>query len=502
MPRLNRNDYIFTFASLVVITLIAYLLYWHSRQRGILSEDLKPVGVVEYRYREVLRKFSDRMMWEDLEAAEEIYLYDSIMTNGESDAKITMQNGLKIQIEPNSMVEIDMTGNTANIALKGGIVHTEGSSGAQAVVTTADGTRMELKSANSRIASTEDTSELAITEGSASVEKSGQKSNINSGESLMRDARGNIIKKKFAIKLVKPEDGIIVTRPDEPVAFQWVAPSPTDHCSVQVKDAAGNARKFSARGNSVHKTLPPGNYVWQVLCETAPQQNEAAIPEGESLAATLRVRPATALRIVYPHTGEKIPRNQAEDLVFRWDLPGSDDVVASTFSLSQKADFSKTVLVEDSSSGLVKPPVLKPGEYYWKVEPKSRNGYKPVVSHFTISQHSELLPYADPKSDKRVFIEPDAAEGRAHLVWKHPGPQHSFRISISKNGKLIGPAGSHKTQENSWTAALPPGKYSWKISVYDHDYQRLLFSSKPVSLEIIRRPLPKAPRVKSVTAGP
>lgn len=502
MPRLNRNDYIFTFVCLAVITVIAYLIYWHSRQRGILSEDLKPVGVVEYRYREVLRKFSDRMLWEDLEAEEEIYLYDSIMTNSESDAKITMQNGLKIQIEPNSMVEIDMTGNTANIALKGGVVHTEGSSGAHAIVTTADGTRMNLKSANTRIASTEDTSELAVSEGSARVEKSGRKNEVNSGESLTSDAHGNVTRKKFAIKLVKPQDGIVVTHPDEPVAFQWLAPSPADQCSVQVKDATGNSRKFTVRGNSAHKTLPPGRYVWQVSCETAPAESAAAATAGESQAATLRVRPAAALRVVYPHTGEKIPRNQAEDLVFRWDLPGADDVVASTFSLSQKANFSEKLMVADSSSGLVTPPALKPGKYYWKVEPKGHPGFKPLVSYFTISPRSELLPYADPKSDKRIVIEPDAAEGRAHLAWKHPGPQRAFQITITRGGKLNPSASRYKTRENSWIAALPPGKYTWKIRVYDHEYKRLLLSSKPASLEILRKPLPRAPRVKSVTAGP
>lgn len=500
MPRLNRNDYIFTFASLAVITLIAYLIYWHSRQRGILSDDLKPVGVVEYRYREVLRKFSDRMMWEDLEAAEEIYLYDSIMTNGESDAKITMQNGLKIQIEPNSMVEIDMTGNTANIALKGGVVHTEGSTGTHAVVTTADGTRMELKNANTRVASTEDTSEIAVSEGSARVEKAGQKNEVGSGEALMRDSQGQVLKKKFAIKLVKPADGIVVTRPDEPVSFQWLAPSPKDQCLVQVKDTAGTLRKFSVRGSSLSKTLPPGTYVWQVACESAPDKTAAA--GGESQAATLRVRPAAALRAVYPHSGEKIPRNQAEDLVFRWDLPGSDDVVAATFSLSQKADFSDMLTVQDSASGLIKPPALKPGKYYWKVEPKGRQEYKALTSQFSISSQDEFLPYADPRSDKRIFIEPDATAVQAHLIWKHPGPERAFRITIAQDNKFSRAMRSHKTQDTEWVAVLSPGKYYWKIGVYDHAYRQLLHTSKPVALEILKKELPKAPRVKLVTAGP
>lgn len=441
-------------------------------------------------------------MWEDLESDEEIYLYDSVMTNNESDVKITMQNGLKIQVEPNSMVEIDMTGNTANIALKGGVLHTEGKSGASAVVTTADGTRMNLKDANTRIVSTEDTSELAVSEGSARVEKSGQKNDVQAGEALVRDAHGNIIKKKFAIKLVKPDDGIVVTRPDEPVSFQWVAPAVTDQCAVLVKDTTGNARKFSAKGNSLHKTLPPGNYVWQVSCETAAQKNEVPAREGESLAATLRVRPAAALRIVYPHRGENIPRNHAEDLVFRWDLPGSDDTVASTFSLSRKPDFADTVVVEDSATGIAKPPALPPGKYYWKVVPKGRSDFKPVSSQFTISNRNEFLPYADPRCDKRIFIEPDATAAEAHLIWKYLGPERAFRITIAKDSKFERTIRRHNTANTAWAAVLPPGKYYWKIGVYDHAYTRLIHASKPVALEIRKKELPKAPRVKSVTAGP
>ncbi len=501
MTKLTRNDYFFAAVASAVIALLIYLIYWHSRQRGILSEDLKPVGTVEYRYREVLRKYSDRMMWEDLEAEEEIYLYDSIMTNGESDAKITMQNGLKIQIDPNSMVEIDMLGNTANIALKGGVVHTEGSAGAHAVVTTADGTRMDLKNANTRISSTADSSELAVTEGSARVEKAGQKTDVQSGQALSRDERGNIIKKNFAIRLVKPEDGIVVTRPDEPVAFQWQTASPADNCSVQLKDSAGMSRKFTVKGSSVSRTLPSGTYVWQVSCETAHEKN-AATPESQSPAATIRVRPATALRIIYPNPGEQIPRNQADDLVFRWDLPGEDDVVSSRFSLSRKADFSDPVMVQDSSAGLVKPGPLRPGNYYWKVEPKSRAEYKPLTARFTISPQSEFLPYADPKSDKKISIEPDAAEGHAHLLWKYPGPQRTFKITIARNETFSHALQSQKTTETAFVAFLPPGKYYWKIGVYDREYRKLLVSSKPSLLEITKKKLPKPPRVKSVVAGP
>ena len=123
--KLSRRDKVVTIILIVTILILIYIMQCHWRNRFGDRGEAKPVGTVEYKYHQVQRKFSDRMLWEDVDTKSPIYAYDWVMTKDKSDARITLNNGMKVDMDPESMVEIDETRDGVGLTLRDGSIRAD-----------------------------------------------------------------------------------------------------------------------------------------------------------------------------------------------------------------------------------------------------------------------------------------------------------------------------------------------------------------------------------------
>lgn len=535
--QLSRRDKVVTAILLLVIALLAYLMQCHWRNRFGAGSDAKPVGEVEYKYHQVQRKFSDRMLWEDVESKSPIYAYDWVMTKDKSDARITLNNGMKVDMDPESMVEIDESRDGVGLTLRDGTIRADTRAAKKGSITAADGTKIDLEKADAQITAGAQGVSVDVKTGNATVKAQGKESQIAAGE-IGSVSNGAISREKTVILLKSPAQGTIIEDASKPVNFSFDVPAGSDDCVVLVS-AEKVRRSLKASGGSVQATLADGSYQWRVTCKQAGQNISSA-------SGAFRLRPAASFALISPERGQVVPANQAENLALRWRGGGRAKV-----EVSQNADFSSPVKSAEVSGNELIVKNLKPGKYYWRVSPRGDTS-QAIASTFTVSDKGELLTETDAQAaakkqpsaadlaaekkkaeaeaarkkqeeerkaaDKAktaktekirltargpgsVTIEPDAISANVNLSWKPAVKSYDYRIRIGRERSLAKPVAVETVSgKGQATLALKPGVYYYRVDVLRKGTSKVMGSSSVQKTEVKQKKLPPPPRVKSVQA--
>lgn len=506
--RLSRRDKVVTAVLLLVIALLIYLMQCHWRNRFGSHGEAKPVGEVVYKYHQVQRKLSDRMLWEDVESKSPIYAYDWVMTKDKSDARITLKNGMKVDMDPESMVEIDETQAGVGLTLKDGTIRADTRESKEGTIMTADGTKIDLNKGAAQITSDGKNVSVDVQHGNATVKNRDREAKVAAGEIGSVTSSG-VKKEKTGIVLRSPEPGSVFAEPDKPVSFAFDAPQGSDGCAIEV---TGNKSKrtLAATDGKRSEKFRDGTYNWRVRCKL----------KGEAISSptgVFRMRPQSDFALLSPAPGEIITANRAEGLTLKWRSSGIVHAdVAST------PDFTKPVKTADVEAQALAVPNLKPGKYYWRVYPQGQKSAA-LSSAFTVSDKGELLTQTDPEanketkpaeniakpekitikavSDSKVVIEPDADTGRVGISWTPSNKKYSYRVRVASDEGFTDSVVNTTVAGKSRTSVqLKPGEYYYRVDVRKTSGGRALASTLPQKISVRRKKLPPPPKVKSVQA--
>lgn len=519
---LSRRDKAVTAILVAVILILLYIMQCHWRNRFGVRGDAKPVGEVEYKYHRVQRKYSDRMLWEDVEPKTPVYPYDWVMTKEKSDARITLNNGIKVDMDPESMVEIDETRDGVGLILRDGTVRADTRDAKSGTITAADGTRIDLERGEAQISTDGQSLSVDVKEGKATLRNGGHETRAQAGEVINKTQTG-VSKARTVIQLKSPQQEIVLDDPERPVDFVFEAPQGSDNCRIHINAGKKNERVVSVRAGTTHsERLSDGTYHWRATCQAAGEQVSSG-------TGVFRMRPAARFALVSPLAGETVTANNAETLTLRWRSEGKVRV-----ELAENPAFSPVIRSSESSSTALPVPNLKPGRYYWRVTSLS-DGNRRLQSEFVVSEKGELLTEVDraegrektrtvppvtskekPKEAREqaqkplrlstsapasVIIEPDAAKAAVRISWKPVDSQLSYRLSVSADEYFSEEfAARQAVGKGSAVVTLPPGTYYYRVRAARRNGGRSLGVSQARKVEIRRKKLPPPPRVKSVQA--
>ncbi|MCX7632712.1 MAG: FecR domain-containing protein [Turneriella sp.] len=516
---LSRRDKMVTALLLLAVALLLYLLQCHWRRRSGLKGEAQPVGEVEYKYRRVQRKFADRMVWEEVEPKTPVYAYDWIMTQENSDARLSFKNGARVEIDPESLVEIEDPTEGTMLTLREGNIQADTRQAGKGVIRAADGSTIELEKGRAQVASRGKKLSVDVKEGRAKIAQ-GNKSTIAESGEVVESKGGEFRKAKTEIRLKSPPQEIILDEPNRPVDFVFEAPPESRDCNIHLKSGNKTERIIKvAKGSTHSEKLPDGTYYWRATCLA---QNKPV----SSGTGTFRVRPSAALELVAPGQGEVVPANQAETLVLRWQ--GGP----ATVELSQSPDFNPVIARAEKIENSYAVPKLKPGKYYWRVSLPEKN--RSLKSHFVVSEQGELLASAqvpeksppkkeaqdkeksaqmeqnaDQEGEKKallsvgapeeIWLEPDAARATLAVEWKPSKKDTAYTVEVFADAQKKQPILKKSVRgKNRVTLSLPPGTFFYAVS--GKASGNWVWHSPLRQVTIRRKELPGPPRVKSVEA--
>ena len=469
--RLERQDKLVLISSVLLVSMLSTGLYWHLTKKVLRGSDTESIGKLSFKRFQVLRKYEERVVWEDIEKDEAVYPLDSILTKESSDAKLTLNNGVEFELSPNSMIIVESYEDSAALKIKSGRVKSSGVKGEKAYLMTDKGEAFDVGEADASIAVSENgDTELSVKKGSVRfIDKSGKEERVKKGEKLTTDKNRKKSIVKIEIILKSPEDSHVVLTSESQtnVEFKWKTPDGYSDGELVIADNPSFKKRkniFVGEGRSRILPLESGSWYWKVIGEKGKKK---FISETRMLQVIRIQKPVLNVpsqnAIIDFH--DKRPR-----ILFSWKVSKKCDssrlIVSDKPNLS--GDFKEKFVVDASSYSVALPGA---GTYYWSVRCKLPNGLKasqnvnyPVQSFQLKKQKNAPAPKIITKKGE-IFHEVSIKRKQALLQWKNVSGAGHYRVTIYSDARKKNSVDSSVTESTSFPVSkkLRAGKYYWSV---------------------------------------
>lgn len=443
---LTRGDAAFTGGILLGIAILSGLLYYFSTRTSAGSG--QQIGKVFFKREVAMRKFADRMVWEDVESGTPLYSHDAVMTGSLSDAELRLDSGLKLKLEANTLVELDLEKEGLTLKLSGGGIKTAGVQNTQTVVQTQSGQAINVTDASANIRTQGNQTAVEVKEGKVEVTaKDGKKETVNKNEVL---AAGK--KARVALQVNSPaDDAVILTQAKAarvPVACGPAAEATHVELSRNADFAKG--KKIALSSGEVASTVPPGDWFLRCLGK------ENAM----SSVRRFRVVAAGQYKVFRPEKGEI---NFEDKAVLRLEFKPPQSVTSTTVEVADNASFARPVFSESGARTSFSIDLPKAGKYYYRLTPANEAGrvdsqLTPFTANVTLVQVQSRVALQFVTVTQPTFPLTQIEAGKATVGYEGSG---KYAVQISRRGEAK-PVYSGETQGG--VVAIPKnltgGKYT------------------------------------------
>lgn len=422
---------------ILVFLMSLYLLYFESKSRGDSGKEA--LGTVSFRYKTAQRKFPDRMLWEDVEQGMSVFNKDSVRTDEASEAVVHLNSGTQIELDPQSMVVLQLKENREILQLGEGSLLVEGK---KVLSVIAGKVGLDAKSDSSfQITNSPDGLSVNVRKGEVIWKEDGtSKMTLGEGETAL-----NAIKSEKKWNLIFPEESqrFFPQEPEQLVEFRWDGGDDSVLEVASKRDFGKIIETRTVKEKGLRQKFKEGIYFWRVR-----SQNGKRISE----VRKFRVLPNPVPDLFYP---KKEGIQEERTVSFAW----ARQKIASGYRLQISSDPSFSNVRESQVFRTNFSMTLDPGTYYWRVVsytnlpgtdaisetrkfaiviPESPIAKAPQtpLKEPTQTTNSDVLSLEFPRSGSLVDMT-----GKESLVfrWKFkPGTKESdwkFRLYVRKPGK-------------------------------------------------------------------
>lgn len=406
--KFSKADAAFTAVVLAGIAALSLLLYWHQRAQSAGSGEA--IGKVFYKREIAMRKFADRLVWDNVESGTPLYSHDAVMTGNYSDAELVLNNGLRLKLEANTLIELDLGGEGINLKLEGGGIKTAGTA-ASATISTADGKAIRLDNAAASIRSMGASTAVEVNSGSAQVAGKDGKTEVVSGGEILSGAQ----KLRATLTLTGlVEDAVLLVAGKKGRVSMECSPGADRVEFAQTSDMQ-SPRTVKLVDGKATAELSPGD--WYARCRG---ENNAV-----STIRHFRVLESGNYRLFRP---EKVTKfTNRPEVHFEFQPPRGAS--RTRIEIASDAQFASTVIDQTISGHSAHFTLPKAGIWYYRLsavaDSRTLVQFAPATGSFTLAQADAVLAFVH--ATEPVFPLNQVSEGRAMLYYEGSG---SFRFTL------------------------------------------------------------------------
>ena len=441
--------------SLTFAALCSYFLYKELTFR--IEQEGETIGTITYKNRTTLRKYTDHVIWEQVEEKTEIYNYDAIRTENNSSAVIKLNNGTRIELDEKTMLVVILDKKGVGINLDTGSVSARSRKTDTGQVTLRSReASVSFEEGDILVTATDEDHTIQMNSGDGRISVDGGETGISGGR-LITVADGKTAFKKGILIPESPKRNskILTFTGNTPVNLSWES----DLKGPVTLEVSENSSFTPLTGSySVNKTshklqLQPGSYYWRITKGEITSQHSKFTVLGDNRPEPVSPRNNQAITM-YDTTGMA---------VFRWNR----STYASGYEIKIAKDRNmKEVAARLTSKGTnISAPGLSPGDYYWSVEPVYPDEFtvsdiKPSINRFTLNtvRFSEMKPV--PLASGTV---PPKESFR--LNWKGIPGSENYTVEIAEDSgfeKVTVVKNSSQTFTDINTN-FSEGRYYWRV---------------------------------------
>lgn len=347
-----------------MLALCSYYLYldFHKRpeERGAEKQ-----GYITFKYRVAQRKFPSRMIWEDVEQMLPIYNKDSIRTDFLSEAIVTLNNGIKIELDPDSMIVLNILEKQVNVSLE---------KGALSVSTTKSLTQpneFSLNHKDIKLSFQDNNGQFKILENSPDVEIVSTQGSITletktKKESIFPKQKANINTEMDTLDKADLKDfemlpahntRYFIEENSKEILFLWNEKQNQETQISISKDKSLKIDTFTAKTkeNKFAKEFSEGIYYWKI---------KSSLGE-ESDTRKFRIIKNPPLKLIAPTNNKELKTKSGESIIaFNWSK--RELALSYHFEISNDETFKNVLISKNVFRNDISIP-LSLGKYYWRV---------------------------------------------------------------------------------------------------------------------------------------
>jgi hypothetical protein len=435
--KFNLKDYFVFFVCICVLAVSSYYLYLDFNSKpGIRGGEKQ--GYITFKYKVAQRKFPSRMIWEDVEQMLPIYNHDSIRTDSLSEAIVTLDNGVKIELDPDSMFVLNIQDKIVNVMLEKGSVllsTTKALSNPNEFFLNYKNTKLSFQENNGqfKVLENQDSLEIVSSKGGTVI------ANGTSKETIFEKQKAKF---EFATgKLDKVDLGNFDMQPahntryftDEnvkEVLFEWKSKS-GDEIQIDIcQDRLFQEKvlSFKSKENRLAKEFTEGIYYWKL------KSADGDVSETRKF----RIIKNPPLKLIAPSENLQIKTKTGERLVnFIWSK--RELALSYHFEISNDPSFKNLLVARNVFKTKISVP-LGLGKYYWRIRSvdsipgaNSKTGIYTftIEKEETLEQSSNSIEEEIPKAEEKPLPIADNSN--------KPLEEAPLKIKESPQNKIANP---------------------------------------------------------------
>ena len=485
---ISRGETAVLVVGLAVIATSGFLFVRESAQG---DSKVQPIGRITFRYRVAQRRASDRVVWDDVRPGSVLYDNNFVRTDSGSEAIVELDNGTRIELDPDSMIVLQKARGGTSIDFQRGSVSVN-SAGRGGMHLTAGGRLLRFDSGQARVTHVGGGLEVTTVRGRVLLEQNGKDLELAPGSGHRLEAKG-VSSRPVLLGQALPEDShrFFTNEGTARVEFSWDGPLGQLEVARDRRFAIGR-RLLVAKERRATLDLADGIFYWRT--RTGNRVSEERKLRVVRLPPLLLQRPQADAVLETPASRRAV--------WFSWDVHSLAD--GYRLQIASDSTFSRVISERalHSNGGSL---ALRAGTYHWRVVTVPTLPGSEVTSsvrRLSVEQRATVRPpkLLGPASPYALL----PGEQSPAFSWISDDPAAASELVVARDAAftdivLRSPAAGGRFRPS---ASLPAGRLFWRI-IDRYEGRKGEFSSEAKVVEVTAGALPSSAAAgKAEAAGP
>ncbi len=466
---------------LLIITSVVFALFcsfflYRELARRVERTGGEAIGSITFKKRSASRRYSDNVVWEEIEQQTDIFNYDAIRTLEYSSAVIGLKDGTKIEMDQNTLLVVILNDKGLNINFDQGSVSAESGSGEKGPITLkSKDAVIALDKGGISLSGDESGINIQVNSGTAKVAAAGKMLSISSDQ-ITTLKNGIAESRKVSLFPESPKNNsyFVTFGKILDLNFSWSC-DPPGEAGIEISrssDFKSILKRYNRVKPGLVVDLPAGDYYWRIV-------RDRVLSKTSKFTILSDNKP----ELIAPHDNQKFTVTEGSEIVtFRW--RGSEYAAAYKITAARDRGMSDVALILESRSDTISSTGLEPGRYYWTV--------KSIYPENVISDQAVSGPDVFEVESVKFSLEkpvlldqgPVTTAGPFNLNWKGVQGSKSYKVEISSDSefkKIV----ITKSTVNTFVKMdreLVEGKYFWRVSALSVENNSSLSSTAVLTL--------------------
>ena len=454
------------FAALLSLVGIASSYGWYvSTDTTRVSTTSKVIAHLDYQKNEVQRRVAKHVIWERVEEGEDLHTGEAVRTAPDAEAKILFLSGAEVDLDPESVVVIEDSGDKVNLDFVKGNLVVKGGNASEDLSLKSGNTSIALNKADVSLGKSATKGvDVQVLKGSAQLSNGGKTLTLDQTNKGTFSDDGMDVTKKFFKDLQPAVSDKLYIKLGDAAHFKWAPVAQDYDVHLEVGSTRDNLKQAGqpvpGTKGELTMNLSPGNQFWKLVAVSKKDPKDL-----RASAIVLNAPP----KLLSPRKDEQVALNSENQKVdLRWANPSKLSILQ--IEVSQDPNFTKPLITQSvEDTGLFNVSLKTSGDYFWRLtgwRAGSNEGLRSEVVKFSVRTHFELLPpdLKGPAAEARLPFE-SVNSGASYLSWQPTAGVNQYHVYL-EDEKSRAPIFDKEMVDLTQVKIPPlkPGRYFWTVT--------------------------------------